>query len=47
MKNNILHFEPINERMSKLRIKGKFRNITLITFHARTEEKEKHEKEEL
>jgi hypothetical protein len=46
MKNNILQFEPINERMSKLRIKGKFRNITLITVHAPTEEKEEQEKKE-
>jgi exonuclease III len=46
MKNNILPFEPRNERVSKLRKKGKFRNITLITVHAPTKGKEEQEKEE-
>jgi exonuclease III len=40
MKDRVLQFDPISERISKLRIKGKFRNISIITIHAPTEEKE-------
>ena len=42
---NILGFEPINERISKLRLKGKFYNITIINVHAPTEEKDEETKE--
>ena len=41
---NILGFEPINERISKLRLKGKFHNITIINTHAPTEEKDEETK---
>lgn len=34
-------FEPINDRISKIRQKGKFRNTTLITAYAATEESNK------
>jgi len=36
---NILGFEPINERISKLRLKGKFHNITKINIHAQPKKK--------
>ena len=36
IKKNILRFEPYNER---LRIKGKFNNLSIIRVHAPTEEK--------
>jgi len=42
---NILGFEPINERISKLRLKGKYHNITIINIHAPTEEKDEETKE--
>jgi len=37
----ILSFERINERMCKLRIKGKFYNMTIISAYARTEDENK------
>lgn len=37
IRGNILGREPINERIYKIRIKGKFQNITIISCHAPTE----------
>jgi len=45
--NKILGFEPISDRICKLRMKGKFYNITLINIHAPTEDKEEGIKEQL
>jgi exonuclease III len=48
VKNCVLEFEAINERFCKLRLKGRFRNITIISAHALTEDsEEEEEKEEL
>ena len=44
-RRNILGFEPINERICKIRIKGKFRNISLLSVYAPTENAEEKEKE--
>jgi hypothetical protein len=45
IKNNILSFEIYNERMCKLRIKGRFNNLSIISAHAPTEEKTEEGKE--
>ena len=39
-------FEPINERICKIRLKGKYHNITLINIHAPTEENDDDVKEQ-
>ena len=36
LQNCYMGFEPINERMCKLRIRGKFYNITSISAYAPT-----------
>jgi exonuclease III len=35
---NILGFEPYNERMCKLRMRGKYHNLSLICVHTPTED---------
>jgi len=45
MKGCILEFEPQSNRICKMRLKGKFRNITVISAHAPTNEKDDQEKE--
>ena len=42
----VLGFEPINERLSKLRLKGKFYNITFVSAYAPTEEANEENKDE-
>ena len=44
--NKVLGFEPISDRICKLRVKGKFHNITLINIYAPTEDKEENIKEQ-
>jgi exonuclease III len=44
--NKILGFEPISDHICKLRVKGKFHNITLINIYAPTEDKEEDIKEQ-
>lgn len=41
----VIDFNPINERLCTLRIRGKFFNISLINAHAPTEEKDDEVKE--
>jgi exonuclease III len=43
----VLGFEPINERMCKLRIRGKFYNMTIISVYAPTEDENKQNAEDV
>ena len=38
--NKIPGFEPISDRICKLRVKGKFHNMALINTYAPTKDKE-------
>jgi hypothetical protein len=38
IQQNVLGFEPHNERKCKLRIKGKYRNVSLICVHVPAED---------
>jgi hypothetical protein len=40
IRNRILQFEMINERISKIRIPGKFNNITILSVYAPTNDKD-------
>ncbi|KAJ4451970.1 hypothetical protein ANN_03454 [Periplaneta americana] len=40
-----MFFEAVNERLCRLRIRGKLFNYSIINFHAPTEEKDEQEKE--
>jgi exonuclease III len=44
--NKILGFEPISDRICKLRVKGKFHNITLTNIYTPAEDKEEDVKEQ-
>jgi exonuclease III len=43
----IFGFEPINDRMCKLRIKGKFYSMTIISVYAPTEDENKQNAEDV
>lgn len=45
LKPTIIGFNAINERLCTLRVRGKFRNISLINVHGPTEESEEDEKD--
>jgi exonuclease III len=46
MQNYIIGFEPYNERLCKLRVKGKCNNVTLINVYAATEDHTEETKEQ-
>ena len=43
----ILGFTPINERMCKLRIRGKFYNMTIVSVYSPTEDENKRNAEDV
>jgi exonuclease III len=45
IRDNVLGFEAVNERICKIRLKGKYNNISLINVYALTEDKADPEKE--
>ena len=46
LENSIIDFEPINSRMWKVRIKGKFYNTTIVNIYAPTESANEEQKEQ-
>ena len=43
---SILEWEPVNDRLCRIRIRGKFRNLTIISAYVPTEDKGEDEKVE-
>jgi len=43
--SNILRFEPVTDRLCWIRVRGKFRNYSIINAHAPTEDKDDEEKD--
>lgn len=45
LKHIVIDFEPISERLRKLRIRGRYRKISIVNVHAPTGAKENEAKE--
>jgi exonuclease III len=43
VRHTVIDFKPVNERISRLRVRGKFFNCSIINAHAPTEEKSEEE----
>lgn len=46
MKGKVIKFQAISDRMCKLQVRDKHKNITMLNFHAPTEEKDDETKDE-
>jgi Endonuclease/Exonuclease/phosphatase family. len=46
VRNRLLECEAVNDRLCRVRIKGRQSKVMIISTHAGTEESEEHEKEE-
>ena len=44
-RESVMGFEPINDRLCLMKLKGRFQNITILNTYAPTEESEQHEKD--
>jgi len=45
IRNNVTGFESINERICKIRLRGKYNNVSLVNIYAPTEDKADPENE--
>jgi hypothetical protein len=45
IRDTVMDFQPTSMRISKLRLRGKFHNYSIVCAHAPTEEKSDHEKD--
>jgi len=44
VKESILEWEPVNDRLCRIRIRGKFRNLTIISAYAPQKTREKRKR---
>ena len=45
VRKSLMEFTPVNERLCKIRLKGKFHNISIISTYAPTEDAEELDKD--